>query len=66
MSDSLGGLGCSYYGKTGEGLERPVEGAGAAWRGLERELVCGQVCDLNEWPRAVLTAFFTRPYNDIK
>ena len=48
MSDRLRGLGCSYYGKTGEGLERPGEGTGASWRGLERELACGQVRDLNE------------------
>ena len=26
-------------------LERPGEGAGEAWRGLERELVGDQVCD---------------------
>ena len=57
MSDNLGGLGCSYY-DNGEGRERPGEGAGAAWRGLKRELLCGLVCDLNEEPRAVLTALF--------
>ena len=38
----------------GKGLERPGEGAVEAWRGLERELVCG----LSEEPLAVLAALF--------
>ena len=36
MSSRLEGLGCSYYDKMGEGLERPGEAWRGGWRGLER------------------------------
>jgi hypothetical protein len=45
MSSRSEGLGCSYYDKMGEGLKRPGEAWRGGWRGLERELVCGQVRD---------------------